>query len=123
MILIHLHPTHQKGFAGFPNPHNITRYPRNLTLLSASPAGGAPPVLNGIQREFGAQQAGASRHSLAAAFFIIIIIFNVVSNSREGLVPGQYLKEVLLNLSILCDKDDHSFIHQAFSEYLLCSGP
>lgn len=60
VIQIHLHPTHPKGFVWFPTPHNIIRYPRNLTIPAASPASGVLPVPNMIQNESGAQQAEAS---------------------------------------------------------------
>lgn len=57
-------------------------------------------------------------HQLLAAVFFVLYF---VSSQRKGWVPGQYFKEILLNLSILGDKEGHSFIQQAFREGLLCS--
>lgn len=61
--------------------------------------------------------------SLVTRWQLCSLFFCFVSNLSKGLVPGEYFKEVLLNLSILRDRDDHSFIEQAFSEYLLRSRP
>lgn len=124
MIQIHLHPTHQKGVVGFPNPHTqhhpIPKKPHDPLGLTSRRSSAGPE-----RDPAGAwSPAGRSLASLLGSCILYYYFFsNLVSNSREGLVPGQYLKEVLLNLSTLCDKDDHSFIHQAFSECLLCSRP